>query len=205
MKVVFWGLRAVVDPLSDCEAHHVVAGQFAYAYPERVRTAVQLSVPPGFMIFSPKLLPAFKHMPPLLRHREGASLAWLFSSDYVARPMTADVVDGYLRVQARPGFDSAVRALYRGMIIPEVMRLATGHYRRRRLRPPTLAVFGRQDGPFAEPTVRRICRRHELHADRFEVAFIEDAAHFIVDDAPASVAELCLHWFEHGAGGRPAE
>ncbi|QMU95992.1 alpha/beta hydrolase [Microbacterium esteraromaticum] len=198
-------LIAVLDALGVVKAHvvshdlgAVVAGQLAYGHPERVRTAVQFAVPPGFMTFSPKLLPAFTHMPPLLRHRAGDSLAWLFGPDYAAKPMTADVVDGYLRVQKRSGFDAAVRELYRGMIIPEVMRLATGHYKRRRLHPPTLAVFGRQDAPFAEPTVRRICRGHERYADRFELAFVDGAAHFVVDDAPEAVAELCLDWFTRG-------
>ncbi|WP_309129557.1 alpha/beta hydrolase [Microbacterium sp.] len=198
-------LRAVLDALGVERAHvvshdlgAVVAGQLAYTHPDRVRTAVMLAVPPGFMTFSPKLLPAFKHMPPLLTHRDGRSLDWLFGSDYAAQPMPADVVDGYLRVTVRPGFDAAVRELYRGMIIPEVMRLATGHYKRRRLRPPTLAVFGRLDGPFTEPTVRRICRGHERYADRFELAFVDGAAHFVVDDAPEEVAELALDWFGRG-------
>lgn len=193
---------AVLDVLGVESAHvvshdlgAVVAGQLGYGHPERVRTAVQFAVPPGFMTFSPKLLPAFRHMPPLLRHRDGASLDWLFGADYAAKPLAADVIDGYLRVQTRPGFDAAVRALYRGMIMPEVMRLSTGHYKRQRLRPPTLAAFGRQDGPFTEQTVRRICRGHERYADRFELAFVDDAAHFVVDDAPDAVAALCLDWF----------
>lgn len=183
----------------------VVAGQLSYTHPERVRTAVQFAVPPGFMAFSPKLLPAFKHMPALLRHRPGRSLAWLFGPDYAAKPMTDDVVDGYLRVQTRPGFDAAVRALYRGMIIPEVMRLASGHYKRQRLHPPTLAVFGRQDGPFAEPTVRRICRGQDRYADRFDLAFVDGAAHFVVDDVPDAVAGLCLDWFARGREPERAE
>jgi pimeloyl-ACP methyl ester carboxylesterase len=198
-------LVAMMDALGVDSAHivshdlgAVVAGQLAYEHPARVRTAVQLAVPPGFMTFSPKLLPAFKHMPPLLRHRHGQSLAWLFGADYAAQPMTHDIVDGYLRVQARPGFDAAVRALYRGMIIPEVIRLSTGHYKRRRLHPPTLAVFGRRDGPFAERTVRRICRGQDLYADRFDLAFVDGAAHFVVDDAPEAVADLCLDWFARG-------
>ncbi|MFD5213051.1 alpha/beta fold hydrolase [Microbacterium sp. NPDC058345] len=177
----------------------VVAGQLAYEHPERVRGAVQFAVPPAFMRFSPRLLPAFRHMPPLLAHRDGGSLAWLFGPDYAAQPMTAEVLDGYLRVQRRTGFDAAVRALYRGMIIPEVMRLASGHYRRRRLHPPTLAVFGRRDGPFTEQTVRRICRGHERCADRFELAFIDGAAHFVIDDAPEEAAAVALEWFARNA------
>lgn len=200
-------LVAVLDVLGVDSAHvvghdlgAVVAGQVSYAHPERVRSVVQLAVPPGFMTFSTKLLPAFTHMPALLRHRQGRSLSWLFGPQYAAKPLTDDVLDGYLRVQARAGFDAAVRRLYRGMIVPEAIRLSSGYYQRRRLRPPMLAVFGRQDGPFAEQTVRRICRGSDRYADRFDLAFVDGAAHFIVDDAPDAVADLCLDWFARNAG-----
>ncbi|UWF77042.1 MULTISPECIES: alpha/beta fold hydrolase [Microbacterium] len=173
----------------------VVAGQLAYAHAERVRSAVQLSVPPGFMIFTPKLLPAFRHMPRMLRHREGASLRWVFGGPWTATPMTDETIDGYLRVHSRPEVSRAVRALYRGMVIPEVMRLSRGDYKRMRLHPPTLAAFGREDGPFREEIVRRICREADRRADRFELAFVEGAAHFMTDDAPDEVAELILDWF----------
>ncbi|WP_406249354.1 hypothetical protein ACI7YT_04945 [Microbacterium sp. M] len=32
--------------------------------------------------------------------------------------------------------------------------------------------------------------------DRFELAFVDDAAHFITDDAPDEVIRLALEWFE---------
>lgn len=71
-------LVALLDRLSISEAHvishdlgAVVAGQVSYLHPERVRSAVQFAVPPGFMAFSPRLLPAFAHMPRLLMHRPG--------------------------------------------------------------------------------------------------------------------------------------
>ncbi|HTN56234.1 MAG TPA: alpha/beta hydrolase [Microbacterium sp.] len=192
---------ALLDELEVSEAHiishdlgAVVAGQLSYRSPERVRSAVQLAVPPGFMAFSPKLLPAFAHMPRLLMHRTGSELDWLFGGHYAAEPVTAQTRDAYLRVQQRPEVARAVAPLYTGMIIPEVMRLASGHYRRKHLEPPTLAVFGRLDGPFAEPTVRRICRGSERLADRFELGFIERAAHFVVDDAPDGVVDIALDW-----------
>lgn len=172
----------------------VVAGQVAHEHPDRVRSAVQFAVPPGFMAFSPKLMPAFAHMPRLLMHRAGSTLEWLFGERYTAKPMSRTTIDAYLRAQQRPEVAKAVGPLYRGMIIPEVMRLASGHYRRRHLTPPTLAVFGRQDGPFTEDTVRRICRGHERIADRFETAFIDDAAHFVIDDAPDEATEVALAW-----------
>ncbi len=194
-------LLALFDILGIDRAHlvahdlgAVVANQFCYAHPERVRTAVQLAVPPGFMRFSPRLLPAFAHMPRMLMHRQGQSLRWLYGPRYAAVPMDEATIDAYLCVQERPEVDRAVRALYRGMIVPEVVRLARGDYRRMRLQPPTLAVFGRRDGPFTEPVVRGICRDHQECAERFELAFVDDAAHFVTDDAPDAVAALALDW-----------
>jgi pimeloyl-ACP methyl ester carboxylesterase len=65
-----------------------------------------------------------------------------------------------------------------------------------RLHPPTLVVFGRKDGPFAEPTARHICRNHEKHADRFEHAFVDNAAHFLTDDSPDDVTRLAHDRFQ---------
>ena len=74
-------LLALLDVLHIERAHLVshdmgviTAMQLTYDHPERVRTAVQLAVPPGFFKFSPKLLPAFRHLPAFVWHRPGASL-----------------------------------------------------------------------------------------------------------------------------------
>ena len=201
-------LLALFDALG-VESTHLVAHdmgaitamQLTYQHPERVRTAVQLSVPPGFMTFSPKLIPAFRHMPPLVWHRRGASLRGLFSPEYVARPMSEADVEAHLAPLSRPDIDDAVRALYRGMVLPEAMRLGSGVYRRQRLAVPTLVVFGRQDGAFTEGLIERTCRNPERYAARIEFAYVEDAAHFITDDSPAAVADLALGWFARAVSG----
>lgn len=99
----------------------------------------------------------------------------------------------------RPDIDGAVRPLCRVMVLAEAMRMMRGVYRRQRLTVPTLVVFGRQDGPFPEELVKRVCRNPERYADRVEFAYVDDAAHFITDDAPAAVADLALDWFERAA------
>jgi pimeloyl-ACP methyl ester carboxylesterase len=199
-------LLAVFDAFGIDSAHLVAhdmgaitAMQLAYEHSERVSTAVQLSVPPGFMRFSPKLIPAFRHMPALVWHRRGASLRGLFSEDYVTAPMSESALEAHLAPMRRPDIDRAVRTLYRGMVVPEAMRLSRGVYRRQRLTVPTLVVFGRHDGPFTEELVERICRNPARHADRVEFAYVDDAAHFITDDTPAAVADLALDWFERAA------
>jgi pimeloyl-ACP methyl ester carboxylesterase len=85
------------------------------------------------------------------------------------------------------------------MILPELVRLGRGVYRRRRLTVPTLFVFGRRDRPRTEEVMGRVCRNPERCADRAEFAYIADAAHFITDDAPAVVADLALDWFDRAA------
>ncbi|MBS1907271.1 MAG: alpha/beta hydrolase [Actinobacteria bacterium] len=199
-------LVAVLDALGVerafflCHDMGAISGmQLSYRHPERVRAMVQLAVPPGFMTFTPKVMPAFAHMPALLTHRRGRSLRFLFGPRYTARPMADEVIDAYLRVHERPEVERAVTALYRGMVVPVSMRLMGGVYRRMRLHPPTLCVFGHQDGPFAEPIARRISRHHAGHADRFALAFIDDAAHFLTDDAPDEVVRLALEWFARAA------
>ena len=199
-------LLALLDALDVGRAHLVshdmgalTAMQLTYEHPERVRTAVQLAVPPGFMTFSPKLLPGFRHLPAFIWHRPGTSLHGVFSEAYVAHPLSEETVEAHLAPLRRPDIDGAVRPLTRGMILPEAMRMARGVYRRRRLTVPTLVVFGRRDRPWTEDVMAGVCRSPERYADRVEFAYVDDAAHFITDDAPAAVAELALDWFERAA------
>jgi pimeloyl-ACP methyl ester carboxylesterase len=199
-------LLALLDALDIDRAHLVshdmgviTAIQLTYDHPERVRTAVQLSVWPAFATFSPKLAPAFQHLPPFIWHRPGASLRPTFSERYAARPLSEEAIDAHLRQFRRPEVDAAVRPLVRRMVLPEAMRMMRGVYRRRRLTVPTLVVFGRRDHPTTEEVMGRICRSPERYADRVEFAWVDDAAHFITDDAPAAVADLTLDWFERAA------
>lgn len=198
-------LLALFDVL-DIERAHLVshdmgaltAIHLTYDHADRVRTAVQLAVPPAFMTFSPRILSGFRHLPGFIWHRPGASLRGTFSERYVARPMPEATVEAHLAPMRRPDIDAAVRPLLRGMVLPEAVRLAGGIYRRRQLTVPTLVVFGAQDRPWAE-NLGRICRNPERHADRVEFAFVDQAAHFITDDAPAAVADLAVEWFRRAA------
>ena len=111
-------LLALFDVLHIERAHLVshdmgviTAMQLTYDQPERVRTAVQLSVPPGFMKFSPKVLPGFRHLPRFVWHRPGASLRGVFSEAYVAHPMSEAAVEAHLAPMRRPDIDGAVRPL----------------------------------------------------------------------------------------------
>lgn len=204
-------LLALLDALSIGSAYLVshdmgtiTAFHLSYDCPERVRAAVQLAVPPAFMTFSPKILPGFYHLPPLIWHRAGASLRGTFSVPYITRPMPEETVETHLAPLQRTEIDVAVRGLLRGMVVPEAISLARGDYRRRRLTVPTLVVFGRQDLPWSRH-LAHICRNPARYADRIEFAYVDDAAHFITDDAPAEVARLTLDWFERFGQKQPRE
>jgi pimeloyl-ACP methyl ester carboxylesterase len=195
-------LLALYDVLQIERAHLVshdmgaiTAIQLTYDHPERVRAAVQLSVPPFFMSFSPRSMPGFRHLPAFIWHRPGSPLDATFSEPYVAHPLSKDTIRTHLAPFRRQEIDAAVRPLVRGMILPEARRMAGGTYRRRRLTVPTLVVLGRRDRPWTEQHMARTCRRPERYADRLEFAYVDDAAHFITDDAPAEVARLTRDWF----------
>ena len=177
----------------------LTAFHLSYDHPDRVCTAVQLAVPPAFMMFSPKVASGFRHLPGLIWHRPGASLRGTFSEAYVARPMSEATVEAHLAPMRRPDIDAAVRPLLRGLIMPEAMQMARGVYRRRRLTVPTLVVFGRQDRPWTEEVLAHLCRNPERYADRVEFAYVDAAAHFITDDDPAAVADLAIDWIERAA------
>lgn len=202
-------LTALLDVLGVDRAHvmthdlgAITGMHLAYTYPERVRSLVQLSVPPGFLRFTPKMLPAFSHYPPLILSSPERSLRWLFGPPYLTHPMSETTLDGYLRVEQRPEIGRATRAVMFGIITPEIPRLVGPYYKKRKLRTPTLVAFGRHDRPFTEPMVRRMCRDHAQHADRFELAFVDDASHFVTDDAPDAVIALALDWFEREGAER---
>lgn len=196
-------LLSLLDVL-EIERAHVVshdmgvltAMQLSYLHPQRVRTAVQLSVFPGFASFHPKLAPAFQHLPRFIWHRSGGSLAGTFTGRYVVHPMSQETIETYLAPMQRTEIDAAVRPLTRRMIMPEALRIVRGAYRKQYLKVPTLVVYGRQDAPTTEELMQQICRNPERYADHVEFAYVEDAAHFITDDAPDAVAELSLDWFQ---------
>ncbi|MFB6610394.1 alpha/beta fold hydrolase [Agromyces sp. NPDC056379] len=201
-------LVAVLDALGlervrlVCHDIGAVTGmQFAYAHPDRVEAFVMLSVPPPFMSFSPQMMSGLRHLPPLIMHRPGTSLAGIFDPAHVARPMPPGIVEAYLAPLQIPEIDAAVREQTRGMILPELMRISRGVYKKQRMHPPTLCAFGRLDRPWTEELVRRLSGDPFRYADRFDFAFVDGAAHFMTDDAPEAVTELVL---EHFVGAEAA-
>ena len=174
----------------------VVAEHLAYAHPDRVCAMVLLSVPPPFMSFSLRMLPAVRHLPRFLFHRRGRSIADTFDPPYVAAPMPPETVATYLAPLTRPEIDAAIRTIFRRVALAEMLRIAAGTYRKDRLRVPSLYVLGEKDEPLTESFVRKQCGDTTRYADHLEFASIDDAAHYITDDRPDAVEDLVRDFFE---------
>jgi len=173
----------------------VTVWQLAYDHPDRLRSSVQLSVPPPYMRFDARAMPGFRHFPKFIWHRPQASLRWVFTPAYLAHPLPEEVMAAHLAPLAIPEVEAAVRPLTRRFVVPEAMRMTRGVYRRKRLTVPTLVVFGRKDWPWTEQVLTRACADPDHRfADHVEFAYVDDAAHYVTDDAPEEVARLTIDW-----------
>lgn len=173
----------------------LTAAHLAYVHPDRVRAMAVLAVPPPFMPFSVAMLPALRHIPPLLFHRRGQSLAHVFDPPYVVRPLPSETVDAYLAPQVRPDIEAAINEVYRWLVFSEMPRMAGGAYRRRRLAVPSLYAFGAEDRPLTAEFVRGQCKDTTRFADHLEIAEVPGAAHFMTDDNPDAISDLLLDFF----------
>ncbi|QIG40022.1 alpha/beta hydrolase [Microbacterium sp. 4R-513] len=184
-------IRLVAHDLGAVTAHHL-----AYAEPERVQAMAILSVPPPFMPFSVSMLPAMRHIPPLLFHRRGRSIAHVFEPPYVVKRMPPETVATYLAPMQRPDIDAAINEVYRWLVFSEMPRMAAGSYRRQRLTVPTLYAFGAEDRPLTADFVRAQCGDLSRFAEHVEITEVPEAAHFMTDDNPQAVERTLRDFFE---------
>jgi pimeloyl-ACP methyl ester carboxylesterase len=85
----------------------------------------------------------------------------------------------------------ASAAIYRTWSVRESWSLALGRYRDKRLRAPTLLLFGTGDFIMTP----RMLEGYEPYADDMRVELVDDAAHFIVEEKPELVAARALELF----------
>lgn len=173
----------------------LTAAHLAYAAPERLRAMAVLAVPPPFMPFSVAMLPALRHIPPLLFHRRGRSIAHVFDPPYVVTPLAEETIATYLAPMERSDIDAAINEVYRWLVFSEMPRMTAGVYRRQRLTVPSLYAFGSDDRPLTAEFVRSQCGDVGRFADHLEIASVPDAAHFMTDDNPEAVQEILLEFF----------
>jgi pimeloyl-ACP methyl ester carboxylesterase len=90
-----------------------------------------------------------------------------------------------------PSRAHAGSALYRHFIVPTSQRVLRGAYRRR-LRTPTLILYGSED-----PNMRpEILGGYEDLADDLLLEPVDGASHFIAEEQPSAVIDRVKRFFE---------
>jgi len=187
----------------------VVAWDVAMRYPDRVEKLIVLNAPhPAIMAREMKKplqlwrswyvfffqLPWLPEM--LWRSGQFAALRSVLRLEPVRRNAfnRRDVL-GYIEAQAQPGALTATINYYRA-----AMRRAPGVLRRvRRIRIPTLLIWGERDR-YLNPGFTHGLEKWvpDLHIER-----IDDASHFVQNDAPEQVNKLILEFLGSSDGTDP--
>jgi pimeloyl-ACP methyl ester carboxylesterase len=199
---------ALLDAL-EIDRVHVIAHDWSslisyflcFEHPERVRSYLCLAIPHPYIRFDVRALPAFRHLwfqyvnatpglgPWLLRSGRQRLLRRIirgFSSPHTS--WTDDELDVYADRMRVPARARAASSLYRGLILPELVRIARGLYRTRRLTTPTVILCGADD-PVMRP---ELLGGYEDHADDLTIEVVPDASHFIADEQPDAVVTHAL-------------
>ena len=176
----------------------LVGYHLCFEHPERVRSFLCVAIPHPFIRFDIRAVPAFRHLwfqyvvathgfgPRLLRSGLAERVIRGFSSP---RTMWTDTdLAAYADRMLEPARARAASSLYRGLILPELGRIARGVYRKQRLTPPTVILCGADD-PVMRP---ELLGGHEDNAEDLTIEVVPDASHFIPDEQPAAVAAHAL-------------
>jgi pimeloyl-ACP methyl ester carboxylesterase len=199
---------ALLDALEINRVHLVahdwgalVGYQLCFEHPERVRSFLCVAIPHPYIRFDVRALPAFRHLWFQQVVAAPGVGAWLLRSGRqrllrriirgFSSPQTTwtdddlDVYAARMRERARA---RAASSLYRGLILPELVRIARGVYRGHQLTMPTVILCGADD-----PVMRReLLGGYEDNADDLTIEVVPDASHFIPDEQPAAVAAHAL-------------
>lgn len=173
-------------------------------HPERVVRHVAVGVPPLFVKLPTKVLPEFRH----LWHQEalavpglGAALTGrgrqrvirhMLNYPPPQQPWTPQEREIFLAPLREPARARAMSAMCRHMVLPEVGRLLSGHYRTRRLTTPTLVAAAAGDPLFPPELIREMLADTDAYADHVEVATVGGAEHHQPAEAPERLVELIL-------------
>jgi pimeloyl-ACP methyl ester carboxylesterase len=105
-------------------------------------------------------------------------------------PVPDDVREAYAARWREPNRAAATSAIYRTLLLRELGPILAGRYRDRRLRVPTVLVYGSRD-----PVIRgERLRGWDEYADDMRVSEVE-GGHFLPDEQPQVVAEQALALF----------
>jgi pimeloyl-ACP methyl ester carboxylesterase len=175
-------------------------------HPDRVKQYVSLAIPHPYVRFHPQLLAAFPRLwfqfaiatpvlGPRLLSKGRQPLAHYLLRHYTSDPgaWSESDVELFMAPFRDPARAKAGSALYRHFIVPLFPRVIAGAYRRR-LRTPTLLLYGSED-----PNMRpEILGGYEDLADDLVLERVDGASHFIADEKPDVVIALLTRFFEVG-------
>jgi pimeloyl-ACP methyl ester carboxylesterase len=103
-------------------------------------------------------------------------------------------LQAFERPLREPARARASALYYRTFFFAELPRLLAGRYRKARLAPPTLQLFGEDDGVIRPYQLRG----YQRHGDDIRLELIPGVGHFIAEEAPELVAERALRFFAEG-------
>jgi pimeloyl-ACP methyl ester carboxylesterase len=193
----------------------IIGFQLAIQHPERMQQYVSLATPHPWIRFQPAMLRGAWRLwfqPVIATPGLGARLLgrgrqplarYLLETNVADSAFSAEDREAFLAPLRQPERARAGSALYRGLILPELRRIASGRYRDSRLTVPTRVLYG----PADPALVPEVYGGHEPYADDLAVEPIEGAAHFLADERPDAVADRILTFFDSpsssGSRGAP--
>jgi len=104
-------------------------------------------------------------------------------------------IETYAQVLDDPARARAVSLMYRTFLTREFLPLARGRYGARRLRVPTLLLFGTNDAFFSAHGLRG----YEPYVDDMRVELLEREGHFVHEERAELVAARAERFFEAGS------
>lgn len=127
----------------------------------------------------------------VLGHGDQRIARFLFAQNPDLDAFTPEDIEVFLArlrdpVRARTG-----SAVYRGFILPELVRIMRGAYRSTRLTTPTRVLFGADD-PALRP---EFITGHEPYVDDLQIEFVPGAGHFIAEERPVVVLDRATTFF----------
>ncbi|HEY8590113.1 MAG TPA: alpha/beta hydrolase [Naasia sp.] len=178
-----------------------------YDVPERVQAHVVIGVPPLPIKVGLRHLKAFLPLwhqevgaipilaPALLgRGRQPLARHMLLNFSPPGKPADPGEVERYLARLRLPGRARAASASIRELVLPELVRISAGRYRRMRLTTPTLVLAGTEDRSFPPSMLADLARTAEPWVDRMEVGTISGAAHYVAQEQPELLADAVLRF-----------
>jgi pimeloyl-ACP methyl ester carboxylesterase len=173
-------------------------------HPERVKQYVSLAIPHPFVRFQLQLLAAVPRLwfqfaiatpviGPMFLSRGRQPLARYLLTSYTSDPgaWSDQDVELFMAPFRDPARARAASSLYRDFIVPLFPLVVAGRYRRR-LRTPTLILYGSED-----PNMRpEILGGYEDLADDLVLERVDGASHFIADEKPDVVIDKVTRFFD---------